>query len=145
MNFSRIFFAALLGCLSCGAPPPPVHEHGGSDAGIEEPYDAGLLPAVDAGTTDAGPLLPGVPVLISVASTGHGLAINWQLPSSGCGAVGLWLKTTGAYSKVTSLSGTTSSTTWSTAHGASGTFCFQVTCTLGGVESAVSNEKCTTP
>ncbi len=148
MNFSRIFFAALLGCLSCGTPPPPVHEHGGSDAGLEQPYDAGLLPVVDAGsadagTTDAGPVLPGVPVLVSVSSNGHEMAISWQLPASGCGAVGLWMKSTGGYSKVTSLSGVTSSTTWSTGHG-SGTFCFQVSCTLGGVESAASNEKCAT-
>lgn len=146
MNFSGTCLVALC-FLSCGA-PQPVHQHGASDAGSEEPNDAGNPGTVDAGsadagTTDAGPRLPGVPVLVSVASTGHGMAISWQLPSSGCAAVSLWMKSTGAYSKVSSLSGVTSSTSYSAGHGG-GTFCFQVTCTLAGVESAASNEKCAT-
>jgi len=146
MNFSGILFVALC-FLSCGA-PQPVHQHGASDAGAEELFDAGNPGTVDAGsadagTTDAGPMLPGVPVLISVASVSHAMAISWQLPSSNCAVVGLWMRSTGGYSKVTSLSGVTTSTSYSAGHG-SGTFCFQVTCTLGGVESAASNEKCAT-
>lgn len=91
MNFSGTFFVALC-FLSCGA-PQPAHQHGTSDAGAEEPFDAGNSSAVDAGsadagTTDAGPRLPGVPVLISVASVSHAMAISCPrapAPSSACG------------------------------------------------------------
>lgn len=145
MNFIRIFFAASL-MLGCG--PPPMdhsgHGNGDEDAGAAPLVDAGTVDAgvADAGVPDAGMALPGVPVLVSVISAGHAMDITWQLPSSGCSTVALRMKPpSGAYSTVRSVAGTTTTTQYSPGH-SSGTYCYQVTCTLGGRESAPSNERC---
>lgn len=100
---------------------------------------------MDAGSSDAGPaaVMPGAPVLTSVTVVAHvGMAINWQLPASGCTTLSLKLKVgAGAYSRVRSLAGASTSTQYSPGH-ASGTYCYQLTCTLQGVESVDSNELC---
>lgn len=112
----------------------------GVDAGVE--VDAGT----DAGTADAGPALPGVPVLTSVTVVTHGtMALTWQLPGSGCATIGVRMKvgTGGAWATVKTLTGVATSTQYSPGH-ANGTYCYQVTCTLQGTTSDPSNEKCAT-
>lgn len=152
MNFIRIFFAVSL-MVGCGPPPVDHSGHGNGngneDAGVEPLVDAGSVDAggvdagaADAGLPDAGVTLPGVPVLVSVISGGHAMDITWQLPSSGCSTVALRMKPpAGAYSTVRSVTGTTTTTQYSPGH-SSGTYCFQVTCSLGGSESTPSNERC---
>ncbi len=98
-----------------------------------------------AGAVDAGPAMPGVPVVTSVTVVTHGtMAITWQLPSSGCTTLSLKMKVgAGAYSTVRSLTGVATSTQYMPGH-ANGTYCYQLTCTLQGTESAASNERCAT-
>lgn len=83
-------------------------------------------------------------MLVSVNFVSHSMSIAWQLPPSGCASLSLRMKPAGgAYAPVSQLAGLTTSTQYSVGHG-SGTFCFQVTCTLGATESAPSNELCAT-
>jgi hypothetical protein len=144
MNFLRVTLVAL-SCLGCGTAVPPNHgHHPDEDAGSGLEVDAGVVDAgsADAGGADAGLPLPGVPVLVSVALVSHSMSIAWQLPASGCSSVSLKMKAAGgSYGAVRTLSGVTTSTQYSPGHG-SGTFCFQVSCTLNGLESVPSNELC---
>ncbi len=130
----------------CAASPPGKaadSEANVEDAGPAVERDAGT--DAGAGAVDAGPAIPGAPVVTSVSVVTHGtMAINWQLPASGCSTLTLRMKVgTGAYSTVRSLTGVATSTQYSPGH-ASGTYCYQLTCTLQGLESAASNERCAT-
>ncbi|MDP2276579.1 MAG: hypothetical protein Q8N23_19215 [Archangium sp.] len=144
----RSFFFAAVFVLTagCGASMPGNAADSGAnvdDAGTAEGMDAGR--DAGAGAVDAGPVMPGAPVLTSVSVVTHGtMAINWQLPASGCSTLALRMKVgAGAYSTVRSLTGVATSTQYSPGH-ANGTYCYQLTCTLQGLESAASNERCAT-
>ena len=136
----------------CGAPLTGKESDSGIDSGLDSGLDfddagssVGTDGGSDAGTSlvDAGSVTPGVPVLTSVTVVTHGtMAVSWQLPASGCTTLALRMRVgAGAYSTVRSLTGAATSTQYSPGH-ASGTYCFELTCTLQGLESGVSNERC---
>lgn len=131
-------FAFLLGC---GSVPAMDRDAGHEQADSGTP-DAGTP---DSGVPDAGMATVGIPVLTAATVVTHGThQITWRLPASGCSTVSLTLKVgTGTYSEVKMVTGTATSTQHSPGH-ANGTYCYQVTCTLNGMVSAPSNEKCVT-
>ncbi len=100
----------------------------------------------DSGVPDAGTPTVAPPVVTAASVVTHGThQITWQLPASGCSSVALALKvgSTGTDSNVKTLAGAATSTQYSPGH-ANGTYCYEVSCTLNGVTSANSNEKCVT-
>ncbi len=109
---------------------------GGLDAGGAE--DAG-------GGVDAAPGLPGVPVLLDVSLVEHGtFALSWRLPDSGCDQLVIMRNQDGgAFSMAQRLTGVATEIQDSPGH-TDGTYCYTVSCELGGVTSDPSNERCGT-
>ena len=144
----------VFGVLGCGAMPAIEHGAGSDgDSGTQpvdsgSPVDSGTPDAgpVDSGTPDAGPTAPGTPTVTAANVVTHGThQIIWQLPSSGCSSLSLAMKVgpTGTYSVVKMVTGTATSTQYSPGH-ASGTYCYEVSCTLSGITSPSSNGMCAT-
>lgn len=94
---------------------------------------------------DAGAAMPGTPVLLSAMIVTHGTnALAWTLPESGCDQVVINRNLGGgAFSEVARLTGVATEAEDFSGHG-SGTFCYTVSCVLGGVTGDPSNERCVT-
>ena len=135
-----LFGFPLLGCGS-PSPGPGVAAAGPLDSG-SPPVDAA---AVDAGndTGPSGP--PGVPVLTSATLVTHGtMMISWTLPASGCDTIAVNRNSNGAgYAVAQMVTGVATSATDMPGH-ATGMYCYTVSCALGGMTSAPSNERCVT-
>lgn len=88
---------------------------------------------------------PGTPVLLSATLVMHGtMSLSWQTPDSGCDTVEINRKQdAGSYSVAQRLTGVATSAQDEPGH-ANGTYCYTVTCVLGGVSSPPSNEQCIT-
>ena len=106
--------------------------------------DAAAAP--DSATSDGGAAaMPGSPVLLSAMTVVHGtIALAWNLPASGCDEVVINRNQNGgSYSEVQRITGVATDAEASAGH-ASGTFCFTISCVLGGVTGDPSNERCIT-
>ena len=141
----RLLLVLMLGfpLLGCGSPSP------GPGVDAAAPTDSGSAPVdaavVDAGndTGPSGP--PGVPVLTSATLVTHGtMMLSWTLPASGCGTIAVNRNSNGAgYAVAQMVTGVATSATDMPGH-ATGMYCYTVSCALGGMTSAPSNERCVT-
>lgn len=107
---------------------------GGSDGGQNQGGQ-------DAGT-DAGTVAPEAPSLSSVQVVVHGtMKLDWQNPAGGCGSIAISRRSTGAYSVVNTVSGSSTTANDSPGH-LSGTYCYTLACERGTLQSPPSNERC---
>jgi hypothetical protein len=101
--------------------------------------------AADAAEADANVTGPGIPVLVTATLATHGtMSLSWQLPASMCATVEINRSMDGgAYALAQTLTGRADEARDMPGH-AAGTYCYTITCTLDGVRSPASNEKCVT-
>lgn len=124
---------------------------GGDDAAVSPDAASATADASGGGEPDTGPrddagaAMPGTPVLLSAMIVTHGTnALAWTLPESGCDQVVISRNLDGgAFSEVARLTGVATEAEDFSGHG-SGTFCYTVSCVLGGVTGDPSNEQCVT-
>lgn len=135
----RLLVLVLLGVV-LGCSDAEEHQHG---------LDAGNLGADAAALSDAAPGSDGAtvaaPVLVSATLVVHGtMALTWQNPAATCATILInRRKDLGAYAVAQTLAGTTTSAEDMPGHD-NGTYCYTLTCVLGGQPSAPSNERCVT-
>ena len=135
----RTLVLVLFG-LTIGCSDAEEHQHGG---------DAANLGADDATLPDASPGSDGAtvaaPVLVSASLVVHGtMALTWQNPAATCATILVnRRKDQGVYAVAQTLAGTTTSAEDMPGHD-NGTYCYTITCVLGGQASAPSNERCVT-
>ncbi len=136
----RLLVLALFG-LALGCSDAEEHHHG-ADAG-NLGADAAIL--ADGGGSSDGATTVAAPVLVSATLVVHGtMALTWQNPAATCTTVAInRRKDLGAYAVAQTLPGTTTSAEDMPGHD-NGTYCYTLTCTLGGQASAPSNERCVT-
>ena len=135
--FSSVVLASLVGVAGCSMPPPTVDDM--TVVATQDMAKAAALPDM----VTAGP--PGVPVLVDVSLVVHGtFKVSWQTPASGCSTITInRKKDAGTYAVAQMVTGAATQIMDQPGH-TSGTYCYTVVCTLGGVDSAPSNEKCAT-
>jgi hypothetical protein len=135
------------GAMGCGGAPGGGDDAAGTpDAASATPDAAGGGGDPDTGPrADTGPAMPGTPVLLSAMTVTHGnIALSWRLPDSGCDEVIINRNLDGgAFSEVGRLTGLATETVNFSGHG-SGTFCYTMSCVLGGATGDPSNERCVT-
>ena len=114
------------------------------------PVDSGVAQQDAATTADAGSdsgatVAPGSPVLTAARLVTHGtMSLTWTLPASGCDTIVVnRKKDAGAYAVAQMLTGVAVSAMDMPGH-ATGTYCYTLVCTLGGMASEPSNERCVT-
>jgi hypothetical protein len=131
----------VLGLVGCGGTSRM------DDAATATPDAPASVPDAPSGGPDAagGATTPDAPVLMSAMMVTHGTnALAWSLPASGCDMVQIHRNLDGGtYAVVETLAGTTTEAENFSGHG-SGTFCYTVSCVLGGATSEPSNERCIT-
>ena len=137
--FSCFVLASLAGFAGCSTPPVTVADDMTVVAAQDLSKPAAALPDM----TTVGP--PGVPVLVDVSLVVHGtFKVSWQTPASGCSTITInRKKDAGAYAVAQMVTGAATQVMDQPGHTA-GTYCYTVVCTLGGADSAPSNEKCAT-
>ncbi len=135
----RLLVVALFG-VALGCSDAEEHQHG-LDAG-NLGADAAVLP--DASSSGDGATVA-APVLVSATLVVHGtMALTWQNPAATCATVLInRRKDLGAYAVAQTLAGTTTSAEDMPGHD-NGTYCYTITCVLGGQASVPSNERCVT-
>lgn len=101
--------------------------------------------ASDAGTDSASAVAPGSPVLTAATLVTHGtMSLTWTLPASGCDTIVVnRKKDAGVYAVAQTVTGVATSAMDMPGH-ATGMYCYTLVCTLGGMMSAPSNERCVT-
>ena len=137
-TLSVFWFAIVIGCSNGDSEPTGIDARADViDSGSGE-ADAQPDAAV---VVDAGSSPPGTPVLLSASLVAHGtMALAWQNPASTCATVEInRKKDAGAYSVAQTLTGQATSAQDSPGH-TSGTFCYTITCKLGGLASSPPNQ-----
>ena len=137
--FSSFVLASLAGIAGCSTPPVTAAD----DMTVAATQDLSKPAAALPDMVTAGP--PGVPVLVDVSLVVHGtFMLSWQNPASGCSTLTVnRKKDAGAYAVAKMVTGTATQLMDQPGHTA-GTYCYTVVCSLGGADSAPSNEKCAT-
>ncbi|MCC6995834.1 MAG: hypothetical protein IT370_14585 [Deltaproteobacteria bacterium] len=130
-----VLFGVALGCSDA-----EEHQHGGDAASLGA--DAAALPDASSGSDGA---TVAAPVLVSASLVVHGtMALTWQNPAATCATILVnRRKDQGVYVVAQTLAGTTTSAEDMPGHD-NGTYCYTITCVLGGQASAPSNERCVT-
>jgi len=153
MLFATAIAAAF--CMSCSGGQDAADASANADASNPQQDAAALLDAAsnnvdasdnpDASAADATLAVAMPPVLTSARLVVHGtMALTWSLPVGGCSTITVnRKKDAGAYSVATMLTGVATETNDMPGH-AVGTYCYTLVCTLAGVDSAPSNERCVT-
>ena len=130
--------ASMLGAAGCGPTAPAT----GDDMTVATALpDMTTKPQPLPDMVSVGP--PGTPVLVAVSLVVHGtFKVSWQNPASGCTTITVnRKKDAGAYGVAQTVTGAATEVTDQPGH-VSGNYCYTITCTLNGMDSAASNEKC---
>lgn len=120
---------------------------GGSSSSVAGGSSVGGASAVgdSAGGKNSEPMVPDAPVLVEASLVTHGMiSLAWENPASTCSVVEINRNTDGGdYSVAQTLTGLATSAEDMPGH-TNGTYCYTITCTLDGLDSEPSNEKCVT-
>lgn len=125
-----------------------------SDSGVT-PMDSGVTPDTGVGELDAnepvdsavqpdaGPVTPEAPVLLTARLVVHGtMSLAWRAPDSTCDTFTIHRKQdAGPFEVAQTVTGQATSAQDMPGH-ANGTYCYTITCNLGGLSSPPSNERC---
>lgn len=148
-----IILASVAVLAGCNLPLEPSTD---SDAGLVTGAPDGGVQSSDAGSfgTDAGQGDAGtssfdagiaLPVATSATVITHGsIRVQWTNPTPACDAMSLLRSKDGAAAVTASQPSPTAVETLDAPGHASGTYCYSLTCSRGGVLQGTSNQKCAT-
>lgn len=145
ISLLSLSFFVVFGCSPL--PAPISSSDAGADAGTgtAAPVDAGPTSrdgGADAGIPDAGIALP---VVTSAVVVTHGsIRVQWTNPTPACDTLALMRSKDGAAAVVASQPASSATEVTDAPGHASGTFCYSLSCSRGGVPQGPSNQKCAT-